>query len=76
MILITLSSLACIYAPNYPIFLIARILIGIGVATILPTIMGIISRYFPAEIQGKATGYWALINSLAMPLARPSAGSC
>lgn len=73
MILITLSSLACIYAPNYPIFLIARILIGIGVATILPTIMGIISRYFPAEIQGKATGYWALINSLGHAIG-PSIG--
>ena len=37
---------------------------GVGVAVILPTIMGIISYYFPVEIQGKATGYWALVNSL------------
>lgn len=61
---VTISSLLCIYAPNYPLFLIARVALGVGVASILPTIMGIISFYFPTEIQGKATGYWALINSL------------
>ncbi|MHC1783672.1 MAG: MFS transporter [Anaerolineaceae bacterium] len=64
MILVTISSLMCIFAPNYPIFLISRICIGVGVATVLPTIMGVISSYFPVEIQGKATGYWALVNSL------------
>lgn len=64
MVITALSSLLCVVAPNFSIFLAARILIGIGVATILPTIMGIIAHYFPAEIQGRATGYWALINSL------------
>ena len=64
MALVTVSSLLCIFSPNFTLLLIARVGIGIGVATVLPTIMGVISFYFPPEIQGKATGYWALVNSL------------
>ncbi|HAF62343.1 MAG TPA: hypothetical protein DCK95_08455 [Anaerolineaceae bacterium] len=64
MVLVIFASFFCIFAPNFTVFLIARILIGVGVATVLPTIMGVISLYFPVEIQGKATGYWALVNSL------------
>jgi EmrB/QacA subfamily drug resistance transporter len=64
MVVVTVSSVLCIFAPNYPLFLVARVALGVGVATVLPTIMGIISYYFPTEIQGKATGYWALVNSL------------
>jgi EmrB/QacA subfamily drug resistance transporter len=64
MVLVTVSSLMCIFAPNYPIFLISRVCIGVGVATVLPTIMSVITFHFPKEIQGKATGYWALVNSL------------
>jgi len=68
MALVTVSSLACIYAPNYTVFLIARVAIGVGVATVLPTIMGVIAHHFPVDIQGKATGYWALVNSLGHAL--------
>lgn len=64
MVLVTFSSLLCVYAPNFQIFMIARVLIGIGVATILPTIMGLVADRFPPEMQGQATGYWALVNSL------------
>ena len=64
MVLTLAASLLCIIAPNYLIFLLARVMIGVGVATILPTIMGVISFYFPVEVQGRATGYWALVNSL------------
>ncbi len=64
MILVCISSIICALSRNFIIFLIARVGIGIGVATILPTIMGTIANQFPVEIQGKATGYWALVNSL------------
>ena len=56
MLLTILSSLMCILARNYLTFLIARIFIGVGVATILPTIMGVISHYFPSEKQGQEIG--------------------
>lgn len=66
-------SIFCIYAPNYTFFLLARIGIGVGVATILPTIMGVIGNFFPLEMQGRATGMWALVNSLGHAIG-PSLG--
>lgn len=61
--LICISSLLCVLAPNFTFFLIFRVLLGIGVATVLPTVMGIIANQFPLEMQGQATGYWAFVNS-------------
>lgn len=74
MALTAVSSFICIIAPNFLLFLLARILIGIGVATILPVIMGVISHYFPAEMQGRATGYWAFVNSLGHAIGPPVGG--
>lgn len=62
MLLVFLSSILCIVAPTYSLFLFARVLLGVGVATILPTIMGIIANRLPSEVQGQATGYWAFVN--------------
>jgi len=62
-LLVCLGSLLCVWAPSFGVFLFARVLIGIGVAPILPTIMGLISNRFAPEIQGQATGYWAFVNS-------------
>ena len=59
---------------EFSTFLLARILIGIGMATILPVIMGVISHYFPAEMQGRATGYWAFVNSLGHAIGPPVGG--
>lgn len=64
MVVVTFSSVLCVIAPTFAVFMVARVLIGIGVATILPTIMGLVADHFPAELQGQATGYWALVNSL------------
>ncbi len=64
MVLVAFSSMLCVYAPNFAVFMLARVLIGIGVATILPTIMGLVADRFPPALQGQATGYWALVNSL------------
>lgn len=64
MALVIVGSILCITAPSFFMFLLARIAIGVGVATILPTIMGIITFFFPPESQGQATGAWAFVNSL------------
>ncbi len=74
MVFVTIGSLLCIIAPGYFLFICARICIGIGVASVLPTIMGVVSNYFPLEIQGKAIGYWALVNSLGHALGPTIAG--
>ncbi|HWQ46950.1 MAG TPA: MFS transporter, partial [Longilinea sp.] len=62
--LVCLGSLLSVLAPNFLIFLAARVLTGIGVGTFLPAIMWVIANRFPVESQGQATGYWALVNSL------------
>ena len=72
-ILVIISSLLCILAPNFFLFLVFRVTLGIGTATVLPTIMGIISQQVPTEMQGQATGYWALVNSLGHAIG-PSLG--
>ncbi len=72
-LLIIISSLLCVLAPNFILFLVFRVTLGIGTATILPTIMGIISQQVPTEMQGQATGYWALVNSLGHAIG-PSLG--
>lgn len=62
--LVCLGSLISVLAPNFFVFLVARVMTGIGVGTFLPAIMWVIANRFPVEYQGQATGYWALVNSL------------
>ena len=73
MTLVIAGSIGCVLAPGFLFFLIARIVTGIGIATVLPTIMGIISNYFPPESQGQAIGAWAFVNSLGHAIG-PSLG--
>lgn len=72
--LVCISSLLCVVSPNFWLFLLARVLLGVGVATVLPTIMGIVANQFPPETQGKATGYWALVNSFGHAIGPPLGG--
>jgi EmrB/QacA subfamily drug resistance transporter len=58
------GSLLSVLAPNFGIFIVARIITGIGVGTFLPSIMWVITNKFHTDFQGRATGYWALVNSL------------
>jgi EmrB/QacA subfamily drug resistance transporter len=64
MICVCIGSLLSVLAPNFILFLFARVLTGIGVGTFLPSIMWVIANRFPQDYQGQATGYWALVNSL------------
>jgi EmrB/QacA subfamily drug resistance transporter len=74
--LVCLGSLASVLATSFWLFLIARILTGIGIATVLPTVMGLIATRIPRESQGRATGYWALVNSLGHALGPILGGFC
>ncbi len=64
MSLVCAGSLLSVLAPNFGIFIFARILTGVGVGTFLPSIMWVITNKFHPDFQGRATGYWALVNSL------------
>lgn len=70
----SISSILCIIAPNFTLFLLFRFCLGIGTATILPTIMGIILTEVPVEAQGQATGYWAFVNSIGHAIGPPLGG--
>lgn len=63
MLLVFFSSILCVAAPNFAWFVIARFFLGVGVASVLPSIMGFVKK-FPQNIQGKATGIWSMVNSL------------
>lgn len=62
MLLFTISSILCAVSPTFGWLLAGRILQGVGISTILPTVMALIPRLFPAEQNGRAVGYWALAN--------------
>lgn len=73
MVITMISSIACVLTTNFTLFLVFRFMLGIGTGTILPTIMGIIAQQVPAELQGRATGYWALVNAVGHAIG-PSLG--
>ncbi len=58
------GSVLSVISPNFGVFILARVLTGIGVGTFLPSIMWVITNRFNVDFQGRATGYWALVNSL------------
>ncbi|MEM9774387.1 MAG: MFS transporter, partial [Chloroflexota bacterium] len=58
-------SWAAAVAPSFFWLIVFRILQGIGSATLLPSIMGIISQVFPEQERGLALGFWAMVNGAA-----------
>ncbi|GAA0983607.1 MFS transporter [Acrocarpospora macrocephala] len=59
MILFGLSSLASAYAQDPMQLIVARSLMGIGGAAIMPATLAIISNVFPIHERGRAIGVWA-----------------
>lgn len=70
------GSLVSGLATNFGLFLAARIFTGIGVATVLPTVMGLIASRIPFDVQGRATGYWALVNGFGHAIGPTLGGLC
>ncbi|MEV5409291.1 MFS transporter [Thermopolyspora sp. NPDC052614] len=54
-----LASLASAYAQDPTQLIVARALMGIGGAAIMPATLAIISNVFPPQERGKAIGIWA-----------------
>lgn len=63
MCFVGIGSILSVTAANFGVFIAARVLTGIGVGTFLPSIMWVITNKFEPEFQGRATGFWALVNS-------------
>ncbi|MBG9243634.1 DHA2 family efflux MFS transporter permease subunit [Corynebacterium belfantii] len=71
MVIFTLSSLACGFAPNMMMLISARTVQGIGASMLTPQTMSVINRVFACERRGAALGIWgsvAGIASLAGPI--------
>jgi EmrB/QacA subfamily drug resistance transporter len=63
--LLAASSLLAALAPSFPLLIVSRALQGIGNATTLPSVMAIITQFFPDQERGRAMGAWAAVNSAA-----------
>ncbi|HEY2049855.1 MAG TPA: MFS transporter [Caulobacteraceae bacterium] len=57
--LFAISSLGCAIAPNLHLLLAARLLQGIGAATLMPNSLAILGSTFEGEAKGRAIGVWA-----------------
>lgn len=71
MVIFTLSSLDCGFAPNMMMLISARTVQGIGASMLTPQTMSVINRVFACERRGAALGIWgsvAGIASLAGPI--------
>ncbi len=68
-VLIAAGSVITILAVSFEVFLVGRLIVGIGGAFILTSMPSIISQWFPSKELGKAMG----IYGLSMPLASVAA---
>lgn len=67
-VVFTLASLGCGFAPNVSALVAARALQGIGGALMVPESLAIISAVFPGPERGKAIGTWAGFSALTTAL--------
>jgi EmrB/QacA subfamily drug resistance transporter len=67
-VVFTLASLACGFAPNTSVLVIARAVQGIGGALMVPESLAMISAAFPEAERGRAIGTWAGFSALTTAL--------
>ena len=73
MVLFTLASLACGFAPSIGALIAFRALQGLGGAAMMPSTLSIVAAVFPAEKRGAAMGVWGGVSGLATAIG-PSLG--
>ena len=62
------GSLACAYAPSAGAFIVARVLLGLGAAAIIPLALSVLTVLFTDQERPRAVGVWATANFLALPI--------
>ncbi|MFZ4815266.1 MAG: MFS transporter [Phototrophicaceae bacterium] len=61
----TLASVACGFAPNVGVMIVARVIQGIGGALMIPGSLAIISANFDDQSRGEAIGIWSGFSTLS-----------
>lgn len=59
------ASLACALAPNLQLFLLGRLLQGVGAAFLMPASLAILGQAFSGAAKGRAVGVWAAVGATA-----------
>ncbi len=67
-VIFTLSSIACGFAPNPTVLLIARAFEGFGAALMTPTSQAIVTASFPVNERGRALGLYSGIAAAGIAL--------
>lgn len=66
LVIFTISSVICGFAPNLEILIAGRILQGVGAAALIPSTLAIVTDTFPdPQEQTKAIGVWAAVSGIA-----------
>jgi EmrB/QacA subfamily drug resistance transporter len=73
LIIFTVSSFLCGFAPNEEILILSRVFQGFGGAMVIPTSMMLVRTAVPPEKTGMAMGIWGAIGALAVAIG-PSLG--
>ena len=67
-ILFTLASAVCGFAPNITVLIVARAIQGVGGALLVPGSLAIISASFDSQQRGKAIGTWSGFTAITSAL--------
>ncbi|WP_052672354.1 MFS transporter [Aliterella atlantica] len=66
LVIFTISSLICGFAPNLEILIAGRVLQGVGAAALIPSTLAIVTDTFPdPQEQTKAIGIWSAVSGIA-----------
>ena len=68
LLLFGLASLACAYAANPTQLIVARALLGVAAAFLLPLSMSVVTVLFTPDERPRAIAVWAGANALGLPL--------
>lgn len=73
-VLFTLASVGCAFAPSLTVLLPARAMQGVGAALLLPNSLAILGNAFTGEAKGRAIGTWAAAGAIASAVGPPLGG--
>ncbi|MCU0474903.1 MAG: MFS transporter [Anaerolineae bacterium] len=63
-VLFTLASAACGFAPSAEVLILGRVVQGIGGALMVPGSLAIITASFPPDQRGQAIGVWSSVSTI------------